>query len=110
MFDNDNYNLDRNMRFLEFSGLRSLENEDIYEGMVISAPCINSAGELYENKEDFKAVIVFKNGRFELERKGIDNISLSDFIRTETGRYASKKTNLKIIGWWFDFPELLSSL
>ena len=117
MFDNDNYDIPKHARFLEFSGLQSFDNEDIYEGMVVSVPYIDPSGKLHQSEEDFKAIVVFKNGRFELERKEIDNHSLSDFIRTETGKYVpnygnitiySKQTNLKIVGWWFDFPELLS--
>jgi len=117
MFDNDNYDIPKHARFLEYSGLQSFENEDIFEGMVVSIPYVDPSGKLHLNDEDFKAIVVFKNGRFEIERKEVDNHSLSDFIRIETGKYVpnygnitvySKITNLKILGWWFEYPELLS--
>lgn len=87
-----------NAEIIEWTGLRDIDNQEIYEGAIVAQFNFES--------EIFRSEVIFRDGSF-----GYKNKVFGDFIAYASNNAFNwengRSTRIKIIGHIFENPELL---
>lgn len=93
----------------QYTGLTDKNGRKIFEGDIIEFDDTGEEG--YEYKEGFdfrnRAVIVWNNGRFELDKPMSDNSEVLDFMNNCHEDFWDALKSCEVIGNTFDNPNLL---
>lgn len=108
---NRKYRMDIDTETLcQYTGLMDKKNQKIWENDIIEFDDTGEEG--YEYKEGFdfrnRAVIVWKNGRFELDKLLSDNSGVLELMNDSHEEFWDSLKDCEVIGNIFDNPELLS--
>lgn len=98
------------IEIMQYIEMKDKDGEDIYEGDIIEFDDVGEEG--YEYKEGFdfqnRAVIIWNNGRFELDKPMSDNSEVLDFMNNCHEDFWNALKDCKVIGNIYENPGLLN--
>lgn len=98
------------IEIMQYIEMKDKDGADIYEGDIIEFDDVGEEG--YEYKEGFdfrnRAVIVWSNGRFELNRLMSDNSEVLDFMNNCHEDFWNALKDCKVIGNIYENQGLLN--
>lgn len=101
---------DADIEIMQYIEMKDKDGVDIYEGDIIEFDDVGEEGYEYKEGFDFRnlAVIVWNNGRFELDKLMSDNSEVLDFMNNCHEDFWNALKNCKVIGNIYENQELLN--